>query len=441
MGHDDSHDIENSKCKMNETITNMKEIQPVELEKVSEVESITISESNIDPFETMYGEMDEESFHRMMEGNDWTYSPLFSDKEFQNEDWHKYTCTETCASIGNARHGCKSLGTDIQSIREIDDSGCPLISEIDTVMTNMTGSSILKSTGHTGRVKPVNLSVRFILGDGEQDGDDHSDSESEIIEDDSEDDWELGILRKGMSSYSSPIMLIPRKLTGIPRIVTDFRHLNNRLVTLQPSIPLVRDAIQILGSSGSEVLSLADLRDAYHTLRLAKRSQKFCGITPYYGSDSYLYQRLGMGLSVSPAIWQNFIQRVLQEIPDYRKNYLAIMDDILTHSNREDHTGYLIDLFKAIIRNGLKISPRKCRLFKTELVFMGVIIKIEDGMPKMQPLKSRIEAIQKVRPPKTVKDCRSFCGMVNYMSVFLPSLQEKLIPKFARKIDPYILYN
>ena len=58
----------------------MKEIQPVELEKVSEVESVTISKSNIDPFETMYGEMDEESFHRMMEANDWTYSPLFSEK-------------------------------------------------------------------------------------------------------------------------------------------------------------------------------------------------------------------------------------------------------------------------------------------------------------------------------------------------------------------------
>ena len=146
-----------------------------------------------------------------------------------------------------------------------------------------------------------------------------------------------------------------------------------------------------------------------------------------------------MGLSVSPAVWQNFIQRVLQEIPDYRKNYLAIMDDILTHSNREDHTGYLIDLFKAIIRNGLKISPRKCKLFKTEPVFMGVIIKIEDGMPKMQPLKSRIEAIQKVKPPRTVKECRSFCGMVNYMSVFLPSLQEKLIPIYfiTRKGIPF----
>ena len=139
MNQQDSHVVEISSCKIDETVTHTKEIQPVELQEVSEVESITIGKSDIDPFETMYGEMDEESFHRMMEGNDWTYSPLFSDKEFQNDGWHKYTCTETCAAIGNARHGCESLGTDIQSIREIDDSGCTLLSEIDTMMANMTG--------------------------------------------------------------------------------------------------------------------------------------------------------------------------------------------------------------------------------------------------------------------------------------------------------------
>ena len=178
----------------------------------------------------------------------------------------------------------------------------------------------------------------------------------------------LGILKKGMSSYSSPIMLIPRKLSGIPRIVTNFRHLNSRLVTLQPSIPLVRDAIQILGASGCEILSLADLRDTYHTLRLSERSKKLCGITPYYGSDSYLYQRLGMGLSVSPAILQIFIQKVLQEIPDHRKNHLAIMDDCLVFSEKKTNLKHLADLFKALIRNGLKISPRKCKLFKKSLV-------------------------------------------------------------------------
>ena len=47
------------------------------------------------------------------------------------------------------------------------------------MVTNMTGSSILKSTGHTGWVKPVNLSVRFILGDSDPNSDEISDTASE----------------------------------------------------------------------------------------------------------------------------------------------------------------------------------------------------------------------------------------------------------------------
>ena len=249
----------------------------------------------------------------------------------------------------------------------------------------------------------------------------------------------LGILKKGMTSYSSPIMLIPRKQGGIPRIVTDFRHLNTRLVTLHPSIPLVRDAIQILGASGCEVISVIDLRDAYHTLRLSKKSQKYCGITPYYGSDTYLYQRLGMGLSVSPAVWQNFIQTVLSEIPNHRKHHLAIMDDCLVHSKKRDHLSHLIDLFKALIRNGLKISPKKCQLFKTKLVYMGHTLLIEEGIPRITPLKTRLDAIIKLNPPKTPKNCKQFCGMVNFLSVFLKDLQIKLSPiyQLTRKGIPW----
>ena len=250
----------------------------------------------------------------------------------------------------------------------------------------------------------------------------------------------LGILKKGMTSYSSPIMLIPRKQGGIPRIVTDFRHLNSRLVVLQPSIPLVRDAIQIIGASVCEVISLIDLRDAYHTLPLSEESKKYCGITPYYDSSTYIYQRLGMGLSVSPAIGQNFIQTVLEEIPNYRKHYLAIMDDIMVHSKMSDHMGLLVRLFKALIRNGLKISPKKCQLFKTDLIYMGHTMLIEEGLPKLKPLKTRVEAILKLEPPKTIKDCRSFCGMVNYLSIYLKDLQSKLIPIYylTRKGVPFV---
>ena len=89
----------------------------------------------------------------------------------------------------------------------------------------------------------------------------------------------------------------------------------------------------MLGSSKCEVISVIDLRHAYHTLRLRKDSQQLCGITPYYGSDMFIYQRLGMGLSVSPTIWQTFINQVLDQVEN-RKYYLAIMDDLLVHSKQ-----------------------------------------------------------------------------------------------------------
>ena len=211
-------------------------------------------------------------------------------------------------------------------------------------------------------------------------------------------------------------------------------------MTLHPSIPLVRDAIQILGNSGCEIISVIDLRDAYHTLRLSKKSQKFCGITPYYGSDTYLYQRLGMGLSVSPAVWQNFIQKVLSEIPNHRKHHLAIMDDCLVHSKMKDHLHHLIDLFKALIRNGLKISPKKCQLFRKKLVYMGHILLIQDGRPQITPLKTRTEAILKLDPPKTAKNCKQFCGMVNFLSIFLKDLQLILTPiyQLTKKGIPFV---
>ena len=171
-----------------------------ELISSPEVESDNLSELDIGPFDILYGEIDEDNFHQEMKGSDLTYYPLFSDKEFLNEDWQNYTCIESCAAIGNARHGCKSLGTDIQSIREIDDSGC--------MLTNITGSSILKSTDHTSQVKPGKLSVRFILKDREPCSADPSsrfertfDSEqSEVV---SADESEIGIVSESEDDWYS----------------------------------------------------------------------------------------------------------------------------------------------------------------------------------------------------------------------------------------------
>ena len=80
-------------------------------------------------------------------------------------------------------------------------------------------------------------------------------------------------------------------------------------------------------------MSVLDLRDAYHTLPLAEESQKYCGLTPYFGSLTYVYLRIGMGMS---------------------------------------------NLFKVLIRFGFKISLHKCQLFRDKLVYMGLEFLIKD---------------------------------------------------------------
>ena len=39
----------------------------------------------------------------------------------------------------------------------------------------------------------------------------------------------LGILKGGFSAYSSPVMLVSRKVMKDKRVLTDFRHLNVRI--------------------------------------------------------------------------------------------------------------------------------------------------------------------------------------------------------------------
>ena len=59
---------------------------------------------------------------------------------------------------------------------------------------------------------------------------------------------------------------------------------------------------------------------------------------------------------------------------------------------------------------------------------MGNTIFIKDRKVCVKPLRSRLEAIQKSRPPTMPKGCQSFAGMVNFLSMFCPELQKLLKP-------------
>ena len=239
----------------------------------------------------------------------------------------------------------------------------------------------------------------------------------------------LGIICKGLTSYSSPVVLVKWKNQNLYQVCSDFRILNEKLLKINHAFPLVRDCIEQLGRKKCHYLSMIDLRDAFHTLGLALSSLKYCGITPYYGSPTYHYLCMGMGMGVSPQIWQQFVDLVFQDdLIKCKQNFDVIMDDTFIHSTAEEHMDDLMDLFKVLRKYGLKLSPHKCQFFKKKIVYMGLEFQIQGDKVCFTPLKDKCDAIRNLESPKTLRQTRAFCGMVNFLSSFLPNLRRLLIP-------------
>ena len=65
------------------------------------------------------------------------------------------------------------------------------------------------------------------------------------------------------------------------------------------------------------------------------------------------------------------------------------MDDLLLFTPmKSSHFDKLEDLQKALQKYGLKISPKKCQLFKTDLQYMGNTIFIRNKRVCVRPLRS-----------------------------------------------------
>ena len=138
---------------------------------------------------------------------------------------------------------------------------------------------------------------------------------------------------------------------------------------------------------------------------------------------------MGMGMSVSPQIWQQFVDLVFQDdLIKHKQNFDVIMDDTFIHSTAEEHMDDLMDLFKVLRKYGLKSSAHKCQFFKKKIVYMGLEFQIQGDTVCYIPLKDKCDAIRNLESPKTLRQTRAFCGMVNFLSSFLPNLRRLLIP-------------
>ena len=125
----------------------------------------------------------------------------------------------------------------------------------------------------------------------------------------------------------------------------------------------MKDIFNILGKSGCEVMSCMVIKDAFHSIRLNERSKEFCSILPYFGSTPFRYEVLPMGLAISPIAWLMYVNMLLDTFGPNKKSFIAIMDNLLIHSTKQDHFSLIQMLLDELCKHGLKLSPKKSQLF------------------------------------------------------------------------------
>jgi hypothetical protein len=214
----------------------------------------------------------------------------------------------------------------------------------------------------------------------------------------------LGVLKPQVAlEYQSPSFIIPKK-NGTVRVVSDFRVLNSKLQRVAFPIPRIQDILTSL--NGFTYATSIDLNMGYYTIRLTPQAQKLCTIVFPWGKYSYL--RLPMGVANSPDIFQSKISQLMVGL-DFVRAYL---DDVLV-ATKGSYQEHLLNLEQVLVKldtANLRINIEKCTFATQEFEYLGYLVTTAG----IRPLPSKVEAILQLKAPKTLKQLRSFLGLVNY---------------------------
>ena len=121
-------------------------------------------------------------------------------------------------------------------------------------------------------------------------------------------------------------------------------------------------------------------------------------ITPF---GLYQWKRMPMGLCNAPGAFQRLMEIVLSGLT--YEMVLVYLDDIIVFGRSfDEHIQRLQIILQRIHDANLKISPSKCKLFQSKLIFLGHVVSSEG----IQTDPAKVQAVEKYPVPKTLKQLR-----------------------------------
>ena len=272
---------------------------------------------------------------------------------------------------------------------------------------------------------------------------------------------EQGVIRRSHSSWSSPLVFVPKPpgADGKPkwRCTVDMRQLNKKTVPYKYPTPHIDDLLQCaaynepeLDSNGNpisipddlvreingvtytgphrpRVWGHCDFFESFHEVEVAEGSRhKFAFQSPTHGLCEYT--RLPMGWINSPAILQAVVQDICRDVYDgpgrhhgkvalglFVWNYLD--DCAIVAANDEEATHLYRWLFAKFAARGLTVRAAKSGLYLSQMTFVGHILD-EKGI-HADPKK--VEAIRKLEVPTDAAGIRRLLGMCGYYRRYYPA--------------------
>ena len=101
------------------------------------------------------------------------------------------------------------------------------------------------------------------------------------------------------------------------------------------------------------------------------------------------------------------------------------LDDILVFNpDMISHLKHLRLLFERLRTNDLKLKEVKYNFLKRHIQYLGHIV-LGEGIT---PLPKKLNSIQKMLPPKTLKEIKQFLGLTGYYRKFVPRFSDLARP-------------